>query len=79
MLSSAITLHVFGIIGVPVSSSHSIIGALLGVGLIRGGTEVKYKKISSLCISWCVTPIMSMLISMFFYISLNSMLFIKFL
>ena len=79
MLSSAITLHVFAIIGVPVSSSHSIIGALLGVGLIRGGTEVKYKKISSLCISWCVTPIMSMLISMFFYISLNSMLFIKFL
>ena len=73
VLSSAMALHIFAIIGVPVSSSHSIIGALLGVGIIRGGTEIKYKKVSSLCISWCITPIMSMLVSMFFYVSLNSM------
>ncbi len=72
VLSSAITLHIFAIIGVPVSSSHSIVGALLGVGLVRGGTEIKYKRIHSMCKAWVLTPIIAMLVSVFFYVVLNN-------
>ncbi len=67
VLSSALLLHVFAIIGVPVSSSHSIIGAVFGVGIIRGGTEINYKKIYTICLGWLISPFIAFVLTIFLY------------
>lgn len=67
VLASAITLHIFAFVGVPVSSNHSIIGALFGVGLIRGGTEIHYKKLSSIFVGWFVSPLISCVLAIAIY------------
>ncbi len=65
IFSSALAMHVFAIIGVPVSSNHSIISAVLGVGIIRGGTEINYKKLSSICLAWILSPILAFILAIF--------------
>jgi len=42
---------------VPVSSSQAILGALLGIGLLRGGREVQWGSVGRIAIGWVLTPI----------------------
>ena len=41
--SMAVTVHIFAVIGVPVSTSQAIIGSIMGIGLIRGIQSIKFK------------------------------------
>ncbi|HEX67950.1 MAG TPA: inorganic phosphate transporter [bacterium] len=42
----------------PVSTTHSIIGALIGFGLIAGGWEViKWRKVFEVFLSWIISPL----------------------
>jgi len=54
---------------VPVSSSQAVIGAILGIGLIKGGRGVNWGIVRRIAIGWCAAPLMAMLIcfvSLFF-------------
>lgn len=42
---------------VPVSSTQVVIGAVLGIGLIKGGREIKLKTLSGVAIGWVTTPV----------------------
>ena len=55
-VSAAIGLHLFSVIGVPVSTSQAIVGALLGVGLLRGIKAVSKRKMGEVVIGWVATP-----------------------
>lgn len=44
---------------VPVSSSQAIIGAVLGIGIMRKGTEIKWGVLGKISSGWVTTPIMS--------------------
>ncbi len=55
ILSGAIVLHFFAQLGIPVSSSQAIVGAVLGVGLLKGARTVSYKKLFQIFIGWMVT------------------------
>jgi PiT family inorganic phosphate transporter len=44
---------------VPVSSSQAVIGAIIGIGLVRGGRELRWKKLGSIAVGWLTTPIMA--------------------
>ena len=52
---------------VPVSSSQAVIGAVMAIGLIKGGRNINWRLIGKLCIGWVATPVLSALIC---YISL---------
>lgn len=63
VLSEAITLHIFTQIGVPVSSSQAIVGAVVGVGLVRDFRTVSVKMLAEIGIGWVSTPISAGLLS----------------
>ena len=48
---------------VPVSSSQAIVGAVIGIGLLKGGKEVKWDIASKIAVGWVVLPIIAALIS----------------
>lgn len=52
---------------VPVSSSQAVIGAIMGIGLLKGGRNVNWFLLCRVFIGWVATPIFSALIC---YISL---------
>ena len=64
LLSSAITVHFYAIVGVPVSSSQAVIGAVLGIGVTKGLYVVNTKTLARICSGWIMTPILSILFSM---------------
>lgn len=54
---------------VPVSSSQAIVGAVIGIGLLKGGRTIRWRTVGAICSSWAVTPVISALIcfvSLFF-------------
>jgi len=55
LLAEAVTLHVYTQIGVPVSSSQAIVGAVVGVGLMRGFNLVNRKMLITVLIGWFAT------------------------
>lgn len=50
---------------VPVSSSQAIVGAVVGIGLIHGGREIKYKTLGKIASGWITTPVIAGLITLF--------------
>ncbi|MCF8002369.1 MAG: inorganic phosphate transporter [Halanaerobiales bacterium] len=48
---------------VPVSSSQAVVGAVIGIGLIKGAHNINYKVLGSISLGWIVTPITSAIIS----------------
>ncbi|MBN1850082.1 MAG: anion permease [Deltaproteobacteria bacterium] len=59
VLAEALTLHVFTQVGVPVSSSQAIVGAVAGVGLVGGVRTLSVKILSKIFIGWILTPVAS--------------------
>jgi PiT family inorganic phosphate transporter len=54
---------------VPVSSSQAVIGAIIGIGLVRGGRELRWKTLGGIAVAWVATPILAgvlTFISLFF-------------
>ena len=50
---------------VPVSSSQVVVGAIIGIGLLRGIQEVRLKTLGGILLGWVLTPILAGLISFF--------------
>lgn len=63
VLSEALTLHIFTQIGVPVSSSQAIVGAVVGIGLVRDFRAVSFRMLAEIAIGWVSTPISAGLLS----------------
>lgn len=61
--SMAVTVHIFAIIGVPVSTSQAIIGSIIGIGLIRGVHSIKFKTLRNIGFGWLLTPIIALILS----------------
>lgn len=57
VLAGSFTLHVFTQIGVPVSSSQAIVGAVVGVGLTGDVQTVNIDMLSKIGIGWISAPI----------------------
>jgi PiT family inorganic phosphate transporter len=48
---------------VPVSSSQAVVGAVIGIGLLKGGKEVKWSIAGKITIGWFTLPVIAALIS----------------
>src|SRR4030042_5433168 len=67
VLSHAIILDIFSRIGVPTSSSQAIIGAIIGIGILKGVQTINIKTILSIFTSWIISPIIAFTFSFLFY------------
>ncbi len=57
---------------VPVSSSQIVIGAIIGIGLYKGGKEIKFNILGSISLGWLATPIVAGLVSFFLLFFVNN-------
>jgi PiT family inorganic phosphate transporter len=62
-LASAINVHVYTVMGIPVSTSHSIVGAIFGVGLVQGVQVVNMLIMREIVVCWLATPFISGVLS----------------
>ncbi|MDD5409310.1 MAG: inorganic phosphate transporter [Candidatus Omnitrophica bacterium] len=62
-LASAVNVHLYTVFGIPVSTSHSIVGAICGVGLVRGVRVLNFRIMKDMILCWLATPFISGLIS----------------
>jgi PiT family inorganic phosphate transporter len=49
---------------VPVSSSQAVVGAVIGIGILKGGKEVQWDIAGKIAIGWFFLPVMAALISL---------------
>ncbi|NTV42656.1 MAG: inorganic phosphate transporter, partial [Syntrophobacteraceae bacterium] len=66
VLAASFTLHVFTQVGVPVSSSQSIVGAVVGIGLAGNLQTVNLDMLSKIGIGWISSPLTAAVLSYFF-------------
>jgi PiT family inorganic phosphate transporter len=71
----AITLFAATYLGIPVSTTHTITGSIIGVGAARKVSAVRWNVASNIVVAWVVTLPASALIAAFFYV-LSGWLFI---
>ncbi len=74
LVAASIWLHIASSLGWPVSTTHSIVGAVVGFGFIAGGADaVNWGKVGSVVMSWIVSPLMGGLVAygVFRFITVN--------
>jgi len=58
LIASAIWMHIASFLGQPVSTTHAIVGAVIGFALACGGPAyVRWGKIGAIACSWVVSPV----------------------
>ena len=65
VLAEAITVHIYAFIGVPVSTSQAVIGAVLGVGIIKGVNTIHRRTLGHIFLAWFITPFVATLFALF--------------
>jgi PiT family inorganic phosphate transporter len=65
--AGAATLYLATSLGIPVSTTHTITGAIIGVGAARRVSAVRWGIAASILIAWVVTLPAAALIGAFFY------------
>ena len=59
LIAAALWLHIASYLGWPVSTTHSIVGGVVGFGVIAGGVDViNWGKVGQVVLSWVVSPVM---------------------
>ena len=66
---AATTIVVASSIGLPISTTHTLVGAVLGVGMARGMSSLNIGAVRNIMVSWVVTvPAGAFFAIMFFYL-----------
>lgn len=60
LLATGVLLQIASYFGLPISTTHAIIGAVIGFGLMAGGPEIiQWKKVALIASSWVISPLLS--------------------
>lgn len=57
---------------VPVSSSQAVIGAVIGIGMAKGGRGIRWSLLGKVALGWITTPVISALICFIFLFFLEN-------
>ncbi len=57
VLSESVTVWIFALIGIPVSISQAVVGAIIGSSLAAGNAEINKRQVLKMVIAWVNTPI----------------------
>ncbi len=64
LLGTSVWLQIASYFGWPVSTTHAIVGAILGFGGVVAGIDgIKWEEVSSIALSWVISPALSALFS----------------
>jgi len=56
IFAEAITLNGYALLGIPVSASHAVVGAVLGIGLVKGAKTIDMRVLLRVLSGWLFTP-----------------------
>lgn len=59
VLAEAITIHFYSFLGVPVSTSQAIVGAVLGIGIAKSLRTINRGMLYSIFLGWMATPVIA--------------------
>ena len=59
ILAEGLTVHVYAVVGVPVSTSQAVVGGVLGIGIVKGVRTVNRKILRDILLAWLSTPVIS--------------------
>jgi PiT family inorganic phosphate transporter len=71
VLSQGVAMYIFALLGVPVSSSQAIVGAAMGIGLIKGVQTVNFKTLAHVAAGWTATPLAAGILAAAAYAAAN--------
>lgn len=75
LLAAAVWLLIATRLGWPVSTTHSIVGAIVGFAIIALGFEaVKWGKVGSIAMSWVVSPVLAGTIAFTLFVSVQKLI-----
>jgi PiT family inorganic phosphate transporter len=72
VLAHSITVWVYSLVGIPVSSSQAIVGAVIGLGYARGAKLSNPRIVLNIVLAWVATPLVAGLISYILCLGVNS-------
>lgn len=76
LLAAAVWLTIASRLGWPVSTTHSIVGAIVGFALVSVGMEaVHWDKLATIAASWVVSPVLSGVIAFIVVTSVQKLIF----
>lgn len=70
-LAAATTVVIASGTGIPVSTTHTLVGAVLGVGMARGIAAINLGVLKTIAVSWVVTLPAGAILSMMFFFMLK--------
>lgn len=70
-LAAASTVVIASATGLPISTTHTLVGAVLGVGLARGIAAIDLRVIGSIFVSWIITLPAGALLAIIFFFTLR--------
>jgi PiT family inorganic phosphate transporter len=70
-LATASTVVFASFLGFPVSTTHTLIGGVIGVGLANDYKKLNLKQISQIVVSWVITVPVGALLTVLFYVFLR--------
>lgn len=72
LLGTSVWIQIASYFGWPVSTTHAIVGAILGFGAFIGGVDaILWQEVGSIALSWIVSPLISAIISYCIFIFLQ--------
>jgi inorganic phosphate transporter, PiT family len=78
LLAAALWLHIASYLGWPVSTTHSIVGGVVGFGVIAGGMDViNWGKVGQVVLSWVVSPLMGGFVAFLVFTFISKSVFSK--
>lgn len=71
VLGESITVWIYALLGIPVSTSQAIVGAVIGAGYAKGSRLINKKIVLKIISAWVNTPISSGIITYLIYLLLK--------
>ena len=67
-LGAALTIFIAAKVGIPISTTHSLVGALVGAGLVSAGTQINFHMLGSkFFIPLLISPVLAAFLSLIIY------------
>lgn len=76
LIAAGVWLNIASYLGWPVSTTHSIVGAVVGFGIIAGGWDaLNWSQLGKIVMSWVVSPVMGALVAFLLFRVLTRLIF----
>ena len=75
-MATSVTVILASFIGFPISTTHTLVGAVIGVGIAKSVSKVDFNQILKIVLSWVVTIPTGAIFTIAFYVFLRFILFV---